>query len=954
MQTSLSRRQRRRRSADRRRPRGSGAATVAVLALPLLLFTTLLLLGAAGATASVAAYSYLAKDLEDPKAALDKITFTSQTTVVDRTGDVLLARLGADRREVVTFAQIPPVLVDATTSVEDRTFWENSGFDPAGFISAAIDTLNGRDRGGSTITQQLVRVRLLPASAFKGSVYERKAKEIIQSIRLTQAYPGEDGKKAIMEKYLNQNFYGNRSYGVAAAVRSYWNKDLADVTLAEAALLAGIPQSPTRFDLVKNAVEETYTDAKGAEQVRLVVPMDSEIVQRRNFILEQMKTKSVLTVGKYTDADYEAAKQEPVILGSQATAQWRAPQFVWQVRSELGQILCGESQCEKIDTGGYRVVTTLDYRMQRIVEKWVYAAAIIPNSRNQDKTLKSRGIPRGEWSWIKALSGHNIHNAAAGVIDYRTGEVRAYAGSASYTGKANRKFQPQFDVLSDGWRQPGSSIKPLVYLIGIDDKTMTAATMFMDVTTNFAKSGSKAFTPTQADGAERGPVRLRNALQFSLNIPAIKAGFINGLKHQFDRTKDFGLTYQSGTGAVPSESIGTLGVHPIDMISAFGTIANGGVLMPRHTILKVIGPDGKQVWPQADTAAVKGERVVSRQAAYIITDILAGNTVKSVNPFWGKWQITDGVSGSKVRPAAYKTGTTSDNRDVHAYGYLAPPSDKKLPALVAGVWLGNSDNSSNDGKLSLDTSAPLWSAILSDVSKGMPIEGFARVKPTGLVTKRVDAFTGMLPGPGSKRFVDELFLAGTAPTRAADNTVAVDVDSVSGLLWQDGCVGPMVTKSFIDLSATEAAYPAWQRANKLWQVRAARGPGVTGGPKRTHTAYFYGNGFFPFGRSWGGAFAPTKKCPLAPPPPSVCVSVDPLSPCRHPSPSPDEPGGRADPGQSLTIVAPSPPSPRSPARKPLTNGCVAASALTASRSAPVPRPWMIRTCSRPASEASSR
>ncbi|HEY5433988.1 MAG TPA: biosynthetic peptidoglycan transglycosylase, partial [Candidatus Limnocylindrales bacterium] len=247
MQTSLSRRQRRRRSADRRRPRGSGAATVAVIALPLLLFTTLLLLGAAGATASVAAYSYLSKDLEDPKAALDKITFTAQTKVYDRTGAVLLASLGDDRREVVTFDQIPPVLIDATTSVEDKTFWDNSGFDPAGFIAAAIDTISGRDRGGSTITQQLVRARLLPKSAFTGSVYERKAKEIIQSIRLTQAYPGAEGKKAIMEKYLNQNFYGNRSYGVAAAARSYFGKELKDLTLAEAALLAGIPQSPTKF-----------------------------------------------------------------------------------------------------------------------------------------------------------------------------------------------------------------------------------------------------------------------------------------------------------------------------------------------------------------------------------------------------------------------------------------------------------------------------------------------------------------------------------------------------------------------------------------------------------------------------------------------------------------------------------------------------------------------------------
>jgi len=878
----------RRRLRSGRRAGGAGVLRAVVLVVSVLLlglFGTLLLASATGATIAVAGYAYFSKDLPDPRQALEALVFTQQTKVYDRTGAVLLASLGTDRRVPVTFDQIPGELVDATTAIEDKTFWDNSGFDPAGFVAAAIDTINGRDRGGSTITQQLVKKRLLPESAFANGPYQRKVAEIIQSIRLTEAYPGPAGKEAIMAAYLNDNFYGNRSYGVAAAARSYWNKDLKDLTLAECALLAGIPQSPTKFDLVKNAVEETDTDAKGVEQTRLVVPMTSEIVVRRNFILDLMKTRSPLTAARYTDTDYEAAKQEPVILASQATDLWRAPHFVWQVRDELGQVLCGSSAdtCEKIDTGGYTVFTTLDYGMQRTVEKWVYAAAVIPNSRNPDKVLKDRAIPRREWSWIKALRGHNIHNAAAGVVDYRTGEILAY------TGKGSKKFQPQFDVLSDGWRQPGSSIKPLGYLIGIEDKTMTAATMFMDVVTNFAVPGARAWYPTQADGLERGPVRLRNALQFSLNIPAIKAGFINGLEHQLERTRDFGLRYPKGTSAVPSESIGTLVTHPIDMISAFGTIANGGVLMPHHTILRILDADGKQVWPAAGTA--KGTRVVSSQAAYIMTDILAGNSVKSINPFWGKWQITDGVTGSKVRPAAYKTGTTSDNRDVHAYGFLAPPSDPKLPALVAGVWMGNSDNSPNDGKLSLDTSAPLWSAILSDVSKGMPVEGFARVKPKGLVTKKVDAFTGMLPGSGTTRTVDEIFLAGTAPTRSASVGVTVDVDQASGLLWQVGCVGPMVTKSFVDFSAAEAAYPGWQKADNGWQARAARGVGVSGGPKRTRTAYFYGGGFFPFGRSWGGGFAPTKTCPLAPPPPTTCVSTDPLSPCPsiEPTPSPANP-----------------------------------------------------------------
>ncbi len=867
------------------------AVRAVALAVPLVMFLSLLGVGLAGATLAVAGYAYYAKDLPDPSQAFEAIVFTRQTKVWDRSGKVLLATYGTDRRDLVKYEDFPPALIDATTSIEDKDFWDNAGFDPIGFMSAVFDTLEGRPRGGSTITQQLVRDRLLPEE-YVGSdadPYERKVREIIQAIRLTDAYPGIEGKRAIMEVYLNNNNYGNRSYGAAAAARSYWHKDLKDLTLAQYALLAGIPKSPTPLDLVRNAVEEPFTDADGKEEVRLVVPQTSAVVRRRNLVLDAMKAEARLTKGDYTAADYEAAKIEPVVLAPQVTAQWKAPHFSWQVHDTLGQLLCGSNECDLVDTGGYTVISTLDYRMQRITEKWVHAAAIIPNLKNPAAVLKARGIPRSEWSWIKGLRGHNIHNAAAGIMDYRTGEVLAYAGSASYTARKSRRLQPQFDVLGDGWRQPGSAIKPIVYAIGIDDRTMTAATMFMDVVTNF---GGR-YSPTQADHLERGPVRLRSALQFSLNIPAIKAGFINGLEHQFKRSKEFGLRYPSTALPVASESIGTLEIHPIDLIGAYGVIANGGVLMPRRVILRVLDGTGAQVWPPQDWRPT-GERVTSRGAAYIITDILAGNTQTRVNPFWARWRITNGVTSNKVRPAAYKTGTTSDNRDVHAYGYLAPPSDKTLPGLVAGVWLGNSDNSPNDGLLSLDTSGPLWSAILSDVSKGMPIEGFGRVRPKGLVTATVDAFTGMRPGPSTTKKVEELFLAGTQPKKSSSFGYTVEIDAASGLLWREGCSGPMVTRTFIDYRAAERGFKTWQKANAAWQARAARGPGV-GGSQGTKTAYFYGSGdgisWYPFGRSWGGRFAPTKKCPLGQPP--VCVPGDPTSPC--PSGAPSDPDASASP-----------------------------------------------------------
>jgi peptidoglycan glycosyltransferase len=881
MHTSLARRQRHRRTGARRRPRGSSAVRRTVIAIPIILFAAFLGVGLAGFLGVTAAYSYYSEGLPDPKALLTALEFDQQTKVTDRTGKVELARLGERKRELVTFKELTGEVLDATTAIEDKDFWENPGFDLAGFVSATVDTVNGRPRGGSTITQQLVRARLLPPSAFAGSREERKVREIIQSLRLTQEFPGKAGKEQIITAYLNQNFYGNQSYGIKAAAKTYFGKALRELTLGEAAILAAIPQSPTKFDLVKNAdqvcVEEV---AEGVEcpKSQLIVPADSEVVIRRNHILDRMKTESPFSGLRHTVDDYEAAKAEQVILAPQLGVQWNAPHYVWQVRQELGKILCPElavDACDKIDTGGYTVTTTLDWTMQRTTEKWVYVASRATNFKDTTTYLNNLKIPKGDRRWLLNLKGKNIHNAAAAVIDYRTGQIYAYVGSGSYTSPGNKKFQPQFDVLSDGWRQPGSAIKPVNYAIGIDDGTMTAATMFMDVVTDF---GGR-FTPTQADNLERGPVRLRSALQFSLNIPSIKAGLMNGLDHFFERSKDFGIDYVPGALPVTSMGIGTLEVHPIDLLGAYGAIANNGVLMPRTTILKVVDSNGRTVWPDPAVAAAKGSNVISPQAAYIITDILAGNTDPKANPYWGEWAVYE---GRERRPAAYKTGTTNDNRDTHAYGYLPPPKDPKAAALAVGVWMGNSNNAPNTDTLSLASSAPLWSRIMRDVSKGLPIAGWKA--PSGLETATVDAFSGLKPGPFSKKTVKELFIKGTAPRDVDDIHRAVEIDSATGLLWRDGCLGPKKTVGALDFSRVEENVPKWGKYTRGWVKRAARGPGRSGGPEGTRTAYFYGGKHFPYGRSWGGVFAPAELCTIPPPTPEPCGFIfGPPCPSGNPS-----------------------------------------------------------------------
>ncbi|MBI2781763.1 MAG: transglycosylase domain-containing protein [Chloroflexi bacterium] len=915
MQTALQRRQRHRRNGAARRGRGGGSARRAALAIPLLLFSSFLVLGGVGFAGTVSAYAYYSSNLPDPR-DLETIGFEQPSIVYDRTGTVELARFGVLRRELVGFNDIPPEMIDATTSVEDKDFWTNPGFDIGAVVSAALDTLAGRPRGASTITQQLVRARLLPADAFSGSVYDRKIREIIQSIRLTQAYPGEDGKKKIMEAYLNQNFYGNQSYGVKAAALGYFGKELSKLSLAQFAVLAAIPQSPTKYDLARIAVREckvTIVDGSAcpADQVTLVVPQDSEIVVRRNRVLELMKdpTRSVLSGTRHTAAEYDAAMEEPLILTPIAQPLWKAPQFVWQIRSQLGALLCGEANadtCQKVDTGGYKITTTLDWKMQQTVEKWMYAATRVTHLSNPKPVWTSLGIPAADITWLQGLRDANINNGAAGIMDYRTGQVLAYTGSGSYYAEASKpKFDPQYDVMFDGFRQPGSAIKPLNYVIGLDDRTLTASTMFMDVVTDFGGKGA-SFTPQQSDGVERGPVRLRNALQFSLNIPSIKAGIVQGIDHVFNREKDFGLVFTPGAAPVVSQSVGTLEVHPIDLLGAYGAIANQGVLMPRRMILEVRDKDDQVVYPTEGDTPV-GKRVVSPQAAYIMSDILQENTIKSINPIWGRWVINEKTAKGLVRrPTAYKTGTTDDRKDVLAYGYLAPPDDPNAQGLVVGVWMGNSDNTPNLRRLSFESSAPTWSRILTEVSQGLPIANFKQ--PDGIVTATVDAFSGLLPGPGTVKTIKEIYIKGTEPTRRDNLHVDVQIDQATGLLWQDGCTGPMVTKSFLDFSQAEERFPQWQPFTQEWAQRAAKGPGVAGGPKNTRTMYFYNLSFAPFGRTWGGPFKPTDVCRPAPPPcpPGLNPTPDPsgVVPCV---PQPTQSNGNPH-----NTPAPSGPQPTKP------------------------------------------
>jgi membrane peptidoglycan carboxypeptidase len=844
----------------RRRPRrGIGAAA----AMGLLLFAALVALGATGAVIAVSTYTRLAQDLPNPS-LLERIELPEQSIVYDRTKTVELARFGEFNREVVTFDQIPPVLVDATTAVEDRTFWDNSGFDPVGIMSAGLDALRGRTRGASTITQQLVRQRLLNAegTAETQVTASRKLKEIIQSIRVTQAFPGEAGKQRIMAAYLNQNYYGNEAYGVAAAAKGYFGVELKDLTLAQAAILAALLQAPGSDDLVQNAVVECVDPAADPEtctDTHLVVPADAKIVQRRNFVLDQMAAAggTPLTGNAFSADDFAAAKAEKVVLAAQRSTEWKLPQFVRQVRSELVQRLCGADAetCPVLERGGLEIVSTIDLKLQAIAEKWVAAAVIVPQAKSPKAAAKALGVPYEPW--MANLRNKKLRNGALIAMDYVTGQIVAYQGSANPTAtKGSKGFQPRFDVLADGWRQPGSAFKPVVYTTGIDARQITAATMFMDVVTNFGGG----YTPTDADNLERGPVRVRNALQFSLNIPAVKALAVIGNDPVKAKAEAMGVTFRNDqVDAGLAFALGVEEVHVKDLVRAYGTLANGGKLVYQTTLLTVTDGKGKELIGPATTP--EPDQVVDPGAAGIMTDILAGNTDPKVNPFWGKFAITE---GNRRRPATLKTGTNNDARDLNAYGYIGAPSSKERAngeyALAVAAWNGNSDNSlvstAKDPLFSIDVTAHVWQGFLQEATGGWSINGFRT--PSSLVQAAVDPWTGLAAAGGKK--VTELFLDGTAPQK----DLPADQRCGEAVLFSAGF---------------ENEHKSWMVANQGWMARAAKGPGVRGGPQGTRTAYFYNPAFNPYGRSWGPLMGQGAGCASPSPSASLdpCASLDPFA-----------------------------------------------------------------------------
>jgi len=747
---------------ERRRARGRSGPAVLLRIVGIVLLATILaqLLTLSGIVGSVVGvYAYFAQDLPDP----ENIEFVEQdfetTHIYDRSGQVLLWEVvdpNAGNRVWVPLEQIPDDLICATVAIEDRTFWENPGFDLRGIARAFVSNLTGdRIQGGSSITQQLIKnvlinpeERIVGAEGPDWADYARKIKEVILAVEITRRY----SKEQILEWYLNTNSYGGMAYGIEAAAQTYFGKHASELTLSEAATLAAIPQYPWM---------NPFHNPDAARQ-------------RQNLVLDQMVIQ-----GCISEAEAEAAKVEPWNLAS-PTEQFGllAPHFSVYVRNQLDEMFGPEL----VRRGGLRVYTTLDYDLQLQAE-CVARAHIRRLSGEDEQTVLNEAIASGctAAQFLPPLRSsdvgqdHNVSNAAVVAIRPGTGEIMAMVGSLDYW---DDSIDGRFNAAL-GLRQPGSAFKPFTY-VTLLSQGYNAAHLFWDVRTAFEQPGQPPYVPENYDRQYHGPQRLRLALARSYNIPAVAALQIAGVDNvirmahrmginSLDRGLEFyGLSLTLGGGEV----------RLLDMAYAFSVFANYGAMIGEPVsgqvtpgfrelnpvaILRVEDRNGNILYQYSEP---QRREILDPRLAYLMISILSDRQARLA-----AFGLGNPLELSNNRPAAVKTGSTNDFRDGWTVGFT--------PQLTVGVWVGNTDNTEMDNVPGSKGAAPIWHAVMEYAMQDEEILPF--VRPDGLVERQVCALSGYLPTEHCPT-VTELFIPGTEPTERCPIHQAFLVNRETGRL----------------------------------------------------------------------------------------------------------------------------------------------------------------------------
>ena len=731
----------------------------------------LLILLAVSLACAAGVYAWLLVDLP----ALDTLyqrASAPSTRLLDRHGRVLyeISDPHQGRHTPIKFDDIPAACREATIATEDANYYAHPGVDVTGIARALWINLQGGEvlSGGSTITQQLARNLLLSPDERIQRTLTRKLRESILAWRMTQHFSKDD----ILALYLNEAYYGNLAIGLEAAAQVYFGKSAGELDLAECALLAGLPQSTALYDPLTNLAA-----AK----------------QRQAVVLDLMAKQ-----GYVTPERAELAKAEDLQFAA-APFPIEAPHFVAYVR----QWLEDRYGLEAIYTQGLVVTTTLDL-------DWQTAAQSIARRQIAELQQDKPDQP-----------GKNVNNAAVVAIDPRSGEVLVMLGSPDY-------FDKQIDGAVNAaiaLRQPGSSIKPLTYAAAFDPQApapLTPASMILDVRSSFPTREGNPYVPKNYDRLYHGPVSAREALASSYNIPAVKVLQHVGLDRMIALARALGIsTFGQSDRYGLSLTLGGGEVRLLDMALAYSAFANGGLKVDPVAVLQVSDAQGRVLYRQTPQP---GQRVLDPRVADLITSILGDNTARA--PAFGEYSVL-----RLNRPAAAKTGTTTDWRDNWTIGYT--------PDLVTGVWVGNADNKPMERVSGIAGAGPIWHDFMQEALKGQPVQDFAR--PAGLIDLEVCATSGLLPTPYCPYTKREVFIAGTQPTQPDNLYRPVDVDVATGLpATPDTPRDRVETRVFLLLPAEARE---WARDNGIPQLsmnNTAPLPG-SAGEQMTNTALLPGS-----------------------------------------------------------------------------------------------------------------
>lgn len=593
----------------------------------------------------------------------------------DEHGTLIYQNVDQGLQTSVPLSHISINLVNAEVATEDASFWSNPGFDITGIVRAALeDTTNGHVvSGASTITQQLIK------NAIVGNKVDiqRKLEEIVLAPEVTREYT----KQQILSMYLNTIYYGEQSYGADAAAFTYF--DLHDtpqksaasqLDLAQAAMLAGIPSSPVARDpfLHPQAAYARFTD-----------------------VLNRMYVQHYITLAQEKAALQEGKKANFLHRG--VINNMLAPHFAIYALNELTQIT--HSTVAKLARSGLSVDTTLNLPLQN---------KVLAIAQQHIKDL---------------VNINNVTDAAEVLINPHDGAISVLLGNVNPTSN-------DFDVATQGYRQPGSSFKPFVYVTAFEHG-ISPGTPVLDGPLSIPLCcGQPPYQPHNYDLRYHGLITYRTALANSFNIPAVKLLMQTGINSAMQTAQKMGITSYEGTPTY-SLVLGSLSVHLLDMTSAYGAFATGGVRVPPHAINTVKDMQGHIVY----NVQPKGTQVVTPQAAYMINSVLSDNQARSYE--FGPCSSLYLYSNSEydcyagdpgmVRPAAVKTGTSNNFRDNWTIGYTSD--------YVMGVWAGNDNNTPMVNVIGVTGAGPIWHDSMLLAEQGKPVQNFAQ--PNGIVQATV-------------------------------------------------------------------------------------------------------------------------------------------------------------------------------------------------------------------------